>query len=126
MPDFRNIPYSSQQCRQMRLSLMRDIYKGEDKELSDIVTKEMTVYKRQGSAYGVAGMLVPIVLTYIKYPVFKPHLPGVIVGISLGYYFGALMSLDLHHKDVFNSLGKLPNIDLETRRLEVIEKCKHI
>ena len=127
MPDFSQIPYTSAQCRKMRKEIIKDAFKSEDAELTKHVSEEMNKYKRQGAAYGMLTIIVPIGLTYYKYKNFKPHLPGVILGLSLGYFLGGLAALDMGEKLVFESLGRIEkHPELDNRRVDVQKKCWNV
>jgi len=124
-PNFENIPYTSRECHKKRKSLLGDILKSDHKELSDFVNNEMESIKNQGAAYGVLAVSAGVALTYIKIPVFKAHVPGIFLGLTLGYLVGGVSAMELGLPQAVEKLGVIKeNQDLENRRKEVLEKCK--
>ena len=127
MPDFSRIPYNSKQCREMRLNFMKEANTRKGSELQKFIETEFVAYKRQGSAYGVLAICFPVALTYLKFQAYKPHIPGVIVGLTLGYIIGGFAGMDLAHKTIFESIGVIKeDSELEQQRADIMEKCKHV
>ena len=120
-----SLPHSSKDCKEMRHKLLQAIDRHDDKDLGRLLRLELGFYKQQGSAWGVLIVWSWVAFTYFKAPVMKPHLPGIFLGTSLGYFLGGWLGIETGAQFVLDKIGVIKeDAGLEKRRQEVLSVCK--
>ena len=119
------LPATWAECYQMRRKLLVSFSELKDKSLHNHCSSKCNEYKRQGSTYGLLLTSLFVLITYAKYKVYKPHIPGIIIGSTFAYCFAGGVGLITGYKPTIESLGIIkehPNLEIE--RVKILQKCK--
>jgi hypothetical protein len=120
-----DLPYTGEECHNLRLKLLQGISKKEDKTLDTLCRKKSDYYRHQGSAYGLLLIGSYTIVSYVRFKNYKPHKFGLIIGSLFGYYGGAFVGTLYSLKYVVEEIGVIQEYpELNEIRAKILKKCK--